>query len=190
MKKLLTASVLAFAALPLQGLAHGGDTSKIHACLNPNSGEVKILDANASCHKHETPIDWPAGGATGQASKLLSEISLVSSMPGFSSSRHQEVSRFLWEPQRYVPSAAEIFLEVVVSVTGPAGQTVAFLLHDVTNDRPIAGFTVPAGTAARQRTEDLTAVFPLAAAEIAFVVQPSSLQAFYSIQRSAVLIQQ
>lgn len=44
--------------------AHGGDAAKIHACVNNHSGEIKIVDANAVCKHHETPLDWDVASRT------------------------------------------------------------------------------------------------------------------------------
>ena len=48
--------------------AHGGDSAKIHSCVNNSSGEIKIVAPNASCKQNETALDWSkaapgAGGA-------------------------------------------------------------------------------------------------------------------------------
>jgi hypothetical protein len=45
--------------------AHGGDTSKIHACVNTASGEVKIVGANDTCPSPLTAIDWSIQGPPG-----------------------------------------------------------------------------------------------------------------------------
>jgi len=39
---------------------HGGDPTLIHSCVNKSSGEIKIVDANATCKNNETALDWPA----------------------------------------------------------------------------------------------------------------------------------
>lgn len=39
---------------------HGGDPTLIHSCVNKNSGEIKIVGANATCKNNETALDWPA----------------------------------------------------------------------------------------------------------------------------------
>lgn len=183
-----SAFLLALAGVTPAVYAHGGDPTLIHACVNKSSGEVKIVDANASCKQHETAVDWAT--TSNAAPKILTEISLVSVTP-FSTQVQGEVSRFLWEPDRYAPPPAEIFFEVVASVFGPAGESVTFRLHDVTNALPItnSSLTVGSGGGGRLRTADIASSFPLTPAEIAFVVERTA-GASYSIQRSAVLVQQ
>lgn len=45
--------------------SHEGDTSKIHACVNNSSGELKIVDATAACRTNETAVDWNITGPAG-----------------------------------------------------------------------------------------------------------------------------
>jgi uncharacterized protein YjbI with pentapeptide repeats len=43
-------------------LAHGGDLTKIHACVRntfPNTPNIRIVDANTNCNSNETALDWP-----------------------------------------------------------------------------------------------------------------------------------
>lgn len=48
--------------------AHGGDTTRIHSCVNPNSGEIKIVNANATCPStHWISLDWNIQGEPGPA---------------------------------------------------------------------------------------------------------------------------
>ncbi|MEK7378866.1 MAG: hypothetical protein AABZ71_08170, partial [Candidatus Binatota bacterium] len=51
--------------------AHGGDPTKIHACVNNHSGEVKIVDANALCKHDHTPLDWDAASRTAPGTFLI-----------------------------------------------------------------------------------------------------------------------
>lgn len=44
------------ARAPIAG-AHGGDASKIHACVKSN-GAIRMVQASGSCKKGETPLDW------------------------------------------------------------------------------------------------------------------------------------
>ena len=44
--------------------AHGGDMTRIHACVGP-SGGVRIVDASAACRGNETAVDWNVQGLTG-----------------------------------------------------------------------------------------------------------------------------
>lgn len=39
-------------------LGHGGDTTKIHSCVNNATGTIKIVAPNATCKANETPLDW------------------------------------------------------------------------------------------------------------------------------------
>ncbi len=61
------AAVLAAVGLPIltamlwtTGLAsaHGGDSSKVHACVVPASGSIRIIESGGSCEKNEAPLDW------------------------------------------------------------------------------------------------------------------------------------
>jgi hypothetical protein len=78
-----TSSVIKVLAGVLVGLlaggaivyAHGGDTSKVHACVNFNTGGGRIVgaptdsgfvgSASSLCGSGETPVDWSAAGAQG-----------------------------------------------------------------------------------------------------------------------------
>jgi len=44
--------------------AHGGDMTRIHACVGP-SGGVRIVDASAACRGSETAVDWNVQGLKG-----------------------------------------------------------------------------------------------------------------------------
>lgn len=76
----LLAALGATAALTLIGAAavhlvsaHGGDTSKIHACVRTASGgddggeggQIRVVDANATCRRGETALDWNIQGMKG-----------------------------------------------------------------------------------------------------------------------------
>lgn len=42
-------------------------TSEVYyACVNPNSGSIKMVDAATTCKKHEMKIDWNQTGSQGQ----------------------------------------------------------------------------------------------------------------------------
>jgi hypothetical protein len=43
---------------PLTARSHGGDTTKIHSCVNSDSGAVKIVGASDVCRNNETALDW------------------------------------------------------------------------------------------------------------------------------------
>lgn len=45
--------------------AHGGDTSRIHACLNPGNGTIYVVGANLSCGPNQTALDWNIQGPQG-----------------------------------------------------------------------------------------------------------------------------
>ncbi len=45
--------------------AHGGDTTRIHACVNPNSGNIKIISPTETCRDNETTLDWNIQGLVG-----------------------------------------------------------------------------------------------------------------------------
>lgn len=44
--------------------AHGGDMTRIHACVGP-TGSVRIVDASAACKTNETAVDWNVQGLKG-----------------------------------------------------------------------------------------------------------------------------
>jgi len=119
--------------------------------------------------------------------KVLTEISLHSR--GTATGVEGEVSRFLWEPDRYDPTPTEILFEVVVDVS--FSGSVTFRLQDVTNGVPIEGssITVDSGQAGRFRTVDISSSFPVTPAEIALVTEKTG-GPLWQIRRSAVLVQQ
>ncbi len=49
------------AAVVTSVLAHGGDTTLIHACVKTSSGSVRIVGANDTCNGNETALDWSNG---------------------------------------------------------------------------------------------------------------------------------
>ena len=46
-------------------LAHGGDRDLVHACVNDESGDIKVVGPNDDCKKNETPLDWNIQGLPG-----------------------------------------------------------------------------------------------------------------------------
>lgn len=44
--------------------AHGGDTTRVHACVN-QAGGIRIVDAGTNCKQNETALDWNVQGAKG-----------------------------------------------------------------------------------------------------------------------------
>lgn len=46
--------------------AHGGDTSRIHGCVDNRTGALRIVGANQNCSAgKETPLDWSIAGPAG-----------------------------------------------------------------------------------------------------------------------------
>ncbi|MEA2626066.1 MAG: hypothetical protein QOD06_2111, partial [Candidatus Binatota bacterium] len=45
--------------------AHGGDMSRIHACIGKNPKDVRIVGADDICKANETPLDWNIQGPPG-----------------------------------------------------------------------------------------------------------------------------
>ncbi len=62
--------LMSFGALNMSSVsAHGGDTTRIHSCVFPNQGPVRVLriiGATETCRENETPLDWNTQGAAGQ----------------------------------------------------------------------------------------------------------------------------
>lgn len=46
-------------------LAHGGDISKIHGCVNNTSGTLRVVGENDTCRAGESPLDWSKEGVPG-----------------------------------------------------------------------------------------------------------------------------
>jgi len=44
-----------------------GDGEVYHACVNPNSGTIKMVDADKACNKHDTRMSWNQRGPQGLA---------------------------------------------------------------------------------------------------------------------------
>ncbi len=62
---LLVAAILAGAGI---ASAHGGDTTLIHACVNKDSGGIRIVGATSHCLRSEVPLDWNKEGPPGPSS--------------------------------------------------------------------------------------------------------------------------
>jgi uncharacterized protein YjbI with pentapeptide repeats len=45
--------------------AHGGDASRIHACLNPGNGTIYVVEAGQACGSNQTALDWNIQGPQG-----------------------------------------------------------------------------------------------------------------------------
>ena len=46
-------------------LAHGGDPDQVHACVNDESGAVRVVDTKDQCTRKETALDWSIQGPVG-----------------------------------------------------------------------------------------------------------------------------
>ncbi len=46
-------------------LAHEGDTDLVHACVNGESGAVRVVAPEDKCSKKETSLDWSIQGPAG-----------------------------------------------------------------------------------------------------------------------------
>jgi hypothetical protein len=71
-QKIRTAVASGVAALLIEAFmagasAHGGDATLVHACINNNSGGVRIVGPNQACLHNETARDWSIQGPTGPA---------------------------------------------------------------------------------------------------------------------------
>lgn len=79
-------------------LAHGGDISKIHACVGSgplNKGQIRIVGANDTCRVNEDPLDWNIQGVQGPAgaSPILGFIHGNGTIDARSSSRILSVEK-------------------------------------------------------------------------------------------------
>jgi hypothetical protein len=66
--RIITALTVAGAAfgLGVYASAHGGDTSRIHGCVDNRTGTLRIIDATQNCTaSKETALDWNIAGPTG-----------------------------------------------------------------------------------------------------------------------------
>jgi len=65
----LVLALLSLFAFDVVGiLAHGGDTSKIHACVKvggASKGNIRIVGANDTCASNESALDWNIQGVQG-----------------------------------------------------------------------------------------------------------------------------
>ena len=46
-------------------VGHGGDTARIHGCVNGKNGTLRIVAANGVCASNEAALDWNITGPTG-----------------------------------------------------------------------------------------------------------------------------
>lgn len=67
LKHLTSAGLVAISTLGLTSLtwAQGGAGDFIHACVNPNSGEIKIVTPSVGCRPGETRLLWSPAPVTG-----------------------------------------------------------------------------------------------------------------------------
>ena len=68
----LTVATAAF-GLGVYTSAHGGDTSRIHGCVDNRTGALRIVGATQNCTaSKETALDWNIAGPRGlKASRVL-----------------------------------------------------------------------------------------------------------------------
>ena len=45
--------------------AHGGDTSRVHGCVDSRTGALRIVGATQNCTTKETALDWNIAGPSG-----------------------------------------------------------------------------------------------------------------------------
>ncbi len=61
--KVVLAGILLMIALTAGAtwvFAHGGDPDLVHACVNDDSGGIRIVGPNEECKSKESALDWPA----------------------------------------------------------------------------------------------------------------------------------
>ena len=61
------------AVMDLSVSAHGGDTTQIHACVNPG-GQLRVIAPDGSCLKNEVAVDWNPTGGGGQGAGALQVV--------------------------------------------------------------------------------------------------------------------
>lgn len=117
--------VLALAVVTPAVYMHGGDSTLIHACVNKSSGEIKIVNATASCKNNETALDWPATlpapGGGGAVLDARGNFSLVSSTTTFAMSVEEGTETFV---QVNVPRSGELANLFVHPTSSPAGGAI------------------------------------------------------------------
>src|SRR5215212_9550883 len=59
------AVIAAALAVVVSVSAHGGETTRVHACVVPSSGTIKIITPTETCKANETPLDWNIQGPKG-----------------------------------------------------------------------------------------------------------------------------
>jgi hypothetical protein len=65
---LVGAATIALVGVPTAAaIAHGGDTTLIHACVKNSNGSIRIVSATTNCVSGETALDWRIQGEPGPA---------------------------------------------------------------------------------------------------------------------------
>jgi hypothetical protein len=60
-------ALLVLFVYPSQVAAHGGDPTRIHACVNERTRAVRIVRPNDGCARTERAVDWSILGPPGPA---------------------------------------------------------------------------------------------------------------------------
>jgi hypothetical protein len=58
-------SVCVFFAGAVLVIGHGGDTTRIHGCVDNKTGGLRVVAANGICRANETALDWNITGPVG-----------------------------------------------------------------------------------------------------------------------------
>ena len=51
--------------------AHGGDTTRIHACINNSSGTIHVVGPDGACNGNEMAVDWNIQGVAGLSARRV-----------------------------------------------------------------------------------------------------------------------
>ena len=87
----LTVGLVLLASLVTVAAAHGGDASKIHGCVGPVLGNLRVVGANESCRPNETALDWSAGGG-GSGLSGYQRVEATFQTPGFEQAKSVSIS--------------------------------------------------------------------------------------------------
>jgi len=60
--------VVALCLAPVLAMAQNQD-GNVHACVNDQNGQVRIVGPHEACKTHETPATWPASNQSGTVQK-------------------------------------------------------------------------------------------------------------------------
>lgn len=99
-------------------LAHGGDTTLIHACVNASSGTLKLVSPDQECEKNWNPVDWGIQGPPGPADPAL--LGRISAIENQLTAIQTELSKLT--DQLALP---EMFIENVAVTEGDALITIS-----------------------------------------------------------------